>query len=550
MLVSLGVTGVLRKSLFKVKPTDPATFTVVTGPIVVVALFAGLVPAQRATKGTAVLIRMAVRSTTLVSVMLSGTFCSLRIGCVMHRAQTRRRLAIVLSALPTLARSQDVPTSEYAARRRALMQRVPDGIAVIHAATGGKLQSEPSFVQAATFFYFTGDFGSPSAILAIDGVAKQAHLFVPPAPTAFGFSVEDVVAESGVQSAARRELTSVQPWDSLLPFLRRRHGEGISTFYVDESRWPEAVGAPEGMDAIGGTQTLWRRSLTRAFATVRVKSMAAAIREMRFVKSQAEVAMLRDNALTTANALRNALDAIRPGTRQRLAEMRVATTCVEAGAVAPSFWPWMMSGPNAHVKRLVRADFSYTQLDRTMQSGELVRVDIGCAKHGYGADVGRTVPVSGKFDSGQAETWNLLIAAYRAGMAKMKPGAAIQDVLAESRAEIARRQASLTSAQGRRAAQLLLAPDGMADWSIHSVGIASGESALPVLAAGAVVAFEPIFSVDDDAFYLEDMILITDAGHEILSAGLPYTAREIEAAMAAARRSRVGRAAAPGDGAR
>jgi Xaa-Pro aminopeptidase len=459
-------------------------------------------------------------------------------------------IAIALSALPALAAPQDIPTSEYAARRRALTERIPDGIALIHAATNGKTLLEPSFVQAATFFYFTGDFGSPSAILAIDGAAKQTHLFVPPAPTAFGFSVDGVVAETGSQSAARRALTTVQSWDSLVPFLRKRLGEGIKTLYVDESRWREEPGVPSGLDPVGGGQALWRLSLTRAFPGASVKSVAAAIREMRYVKSPGEIALLRDNARTTAKALRSALDAIRPGGRQRMAEMRVATSCVEAGAVGPSFWPWMMTGPNAHVKTLVHADFAYAQMDRLMRAGELVRVDIGCAKHGYGADVGRTVPVSGKFTPGQAETWNLLIAAYRAGLAKMKSGVARSDVLAASRAEIARRQSGLTTAQGRRAAERLLASDGMADWSIHSVGIDSGESALPLLVAGAVVAFEPIFSVDEDAFYLEDMILITETGYEVLSGGLPYSAKEIEAAMAAARSSRSGRAAVPGDGAR
>ncbi|HEY7566561.1 MAG TPA: aminopeptidase P N-terminal domain-containing protein [Gemmatimonadaceae bacterium] len=468
----------------------------------------------------------------------------------MNSFRATLRIAIALSTLPALATPQDIPTSEYAARRRALMERIPDGIALIHAATNGKTLLEPSFVQAATFFYFTGDFGSPSAILAIDGAAKQTHLFVPPALTAFGFSVDGVVAETGAQSAARRELTRIEPWDSLLPFLRRRFGDGITTLYVDESRWREESGVPSGLDPVGGSQALWRLSLTRAFPAATVKSVAAVVREMRYVKSPAEIALLRDNARITSKALRGSLDAIRPGSRQRMAEMRVAAACVEAGAAGPSFWPWTMSGPNAHVKMLVHADFAYAQMDRIMRSGELVRVDVGCAKHGYGADVGRTVPVSGKFTPGQAETWNLLIAAYRAGMAKMKSGVARTDVLAASRAEIARLQSGLTTAQGRRAAERLLAPDGMADWSIHSVGIDSGESALPLLAAGAVVAFEPIFSVDEDAFYLEDMILITGAGYEVLSAGLPYTAREIEAAMAGARGSRAGRAAVPGDGAR
>ena len=49
------------------------------------------------------------------------------------------------------------------------------------------------------------------------------------------------------------------------------------------------------------------------------------------------------------------------------------------------------------------------------------------------------------------------------------------------------------------------------------------------------IAFEPMFSAGADAFYLEDMILVTESGHEVLSAGLPYAAEEIEAVMAQGR---------------
>ncbi|MDQ3697344.1 MAG: hypothetical protein M3373_04880 [Gemmatimonadota bacterium] len=91
----------------------------------------------------------------------------------------------------------------------------------------------------------------------------------------------------------------------------------------------------------------------------------------------------------------------------------------------------------------------------------------------------------------------------------------------------------LKTPQARQAVDFLLGPKWTSAWSIHSVGIDSGESSLPVLSAGAVIAFEPIFSVGDDAFYLEDMILVTERGHEVLSSGLPYTANEIERAMRA-----------------
>ena len=438
---------------------------------------------------------------------------------------------ILLAALPAVVVAQTIPAGEYAARRRALMDRVRDGITLLHAESAEKPEPQPSFIQNSTFYYFTGEGGLPSAVLALDAPRGEVRLFVPPVPSAFGFKVEAVVPEPGPASAARLGVTAVQPWDSLVPFLKRRVAAGGVKLYVDVARRPEATGVPDGLGAIAGSRVLWRRALAEALPTATVASAADAIREMRFVKSPAEVAILRDNAQRTATALRTGLSAIHPGARQRVVEMRVASACVEAGAVGPSFWPWTMSGPNAHVPMLVRSVYSYSQLDRTMQAGELVRVDIGCTNHNYGADVGRTVPVSGHFTDGQRETWDLLIAAYRAGMDHIRAGVAIADVLATSRAEIARRQPTLKTEQARRAAESLLGKDGMSEWSLHSVGIDSGETPLPVLVAGAVIAFEPIFSAGDDAFYLEDMILVTERGHEVLSAGLPYTAREIEAAM-------------------
>src|SRR5678816_4913844 len=118
-----------------------------------------------------------------------------------------------------------------------------------------------------------------------------------------------------------------------------------------------------------------------------------------------------------------------------------------------------------------------------------------CIRDSYGGDVGRTVPVSGRFTDGQREIWNLLIDAYRVGIKTMKPGVTIAEVMAASRSEIERQAASLRTLEGKEAARSLLATDGMSGWSIHSVGVEGGETGLPTLAAGAVIAFEPIFSV-------------------------------------------------------
>ena len=60
----------------------------------------------------------------------------------------------------------------------------------------------------------------------------------------------------------------------------------------------------------------------------------------------------------------------------------------------------------------------------------------------------------------------------------------------------------------------------------------AAESFGGVLREGVVVAYEPMFTVEEFGFYLEDLLLITADGYELLTPGLPYTAREIERAMA------------------
>ncbi|NNF04504.1 MAG: aminopeptidase P family protein, partial [Rhodothermales bacterium] len=211
------------------------------------------------------------------------------------------------------------------------------------------------------------------------------------------------------------------------------------------------------------------------------------------------------------------------------AEAAVVAGCLEAGANGPSFWPWMQSGPNAHLARLVNSFHVYDNLNRVMQAGELLRADIGCMGHGYGGDVGRTLPVSGRFSDDQAFLHDHLVGAYRAGIDVMRPGV---PVLAVGEAATAYLERVRDTAGTDRERELLDAMIEGVVWHVHSIGIESAEAVDDVFADGTVIDFEPMFSHGEDAWYLEDMILVTEAGAEILTAGLPTTAAEIEAAMA------------------
>jgi Xaa-Pro aminopeptidase len=174
-----------------------------------------------------------------------------------------------------------------------------------------------------------------------------------------------------------------------------------------------------------------------------------------------------------------------------------------------------------------------------MRAGEVARLDIGCAVDHYMGDVGRTVPVSGSFTPEQAEVVDLLVAAYRAGVTTIRDGATIAAVIQASVDEVARRRPSLRSAMAREAAAIITRPDGIPFWQLHGVGLDDAEVPPDTLRAGMVIDYEPIFVVAGQGFYMEDMILVSASGAEILTKGLPTTAREIEREM----RTRVSAAA-------
>ena len=132
----------------------------------------------------------------------------------------------------------------------------------------------------------------PSALLALDGPKGEAVLFVPDAPRSFGFPVAGVSLEPGAASARAWELDRVASWDELVPFLGARISEGVSTLYLDEARRPPPPGNPDVLAPMAGEHALWRRALP----DVTLDSAAETIRAMRWVKSDREVAVLREVA--------------------------------------------------------------------------------------------------------------------------------------------------------------------------------------------------------------------------------------------------------------
>lgn len=448
-------------------------------------------------------------------------------------------LAIALaSTSPLLARAQltpgDPPASpaEYRARREAMLARLPDGILILTSAGEVKSWTAAGLRQEASFYYFTGLGSQLRGILVLDGPKRESRLYVP-WPVHLEEEWKSIAIEPGPTASARLQLEEVAPWEALTPYLEARlAAQPGGTVYLDGSdQLPFAT--PPGLSPLFGRIAPLRYALERRWPSVKVQSAAPAIAELRAVKRPPEIEATRRAGRAGSAAVLAALRALAPGRPQRQAEAAAVAACFNSGAEDVAWWPWVMTGPNAVFPETFTSFVDYRHLNRRMAAGELARIDVGCVVDHYHSDIGRTAPVSGSWTAEQRETWNLLITAYHAGLRVVRDGVRPQEVLAAFQSEVRTQQPSLRTELARRAASLLLTEDGTRHWQIHSVGLEPTEGPFPIdlLRAGMVVAYEPMFTVDGQGYYLEDLLLIKRDGYELLTPGVPYTAEEIERAM-------------------
>jgi Xaa-Pro aminopeptidase len=447
------------------------------------------------------------------------------------------RLLIPLLLLSSASAQTSIDSTEYQARRRAALEKVPDGIIVLRAFSALKHWDESGFHQDAAFYYFTGLANLHGAILALDGTQKESWLFVSPRLGSFGAAMhgfDSAFLDPGSQSEAELKFDHVVPWDQFAAFVESRHKSNPKLIlYADsDGQTGQMSGDPKvppGLGPMENPHLVWSTMLREKWTDIEVKDAFAIMDEVRSVKSPGELARMRKAAAVTAEGFWAGVHAITPRKTQRQVEGAVLDACLQAGSTGPSLWPWVRSGPNALGNALFEAFLDYDNLDRTMQAGEVVRLDLGCDFQMYKGDFGRTIPVSGHFDEGQSETMELLTGAYLAGVSKMRPGATRQDVFKATTDYIEQHQADLKSTIAKEAAANFLKQPNM---PLHGLGVDMAEGVPKSFQVGNVLCYEPMLTAGNQAFFVEDMFQIVAAGYEILNPSLPYSPKEIEQAMA------------------
>jgi len=425
---------------------------------------------------------------------------------------------------------------EFQARRKAALEKIPGGILLLRSYSGLKHWDESGFHQDSSFYYFTGLANAHSAILALDGEQKQSWLFVAPRQGSLGADLhgfDSIFIEPGPQAEAELKIDHVMLWDELVPFVESRRKKNPKLILYGDSagqtgRMSGEGSVPRGLDPMENAHWVWGDMLHRHWPDLEMKDAFNLLDEVRAVKSAAELERLRQAAGITGKGFWAGVHAIAPGKTQRMVEGKVLDACLEAGSDGPSLWPWVRSGPNTMGNTLFETLADYHNMDRKMQAGEVVRLDVGCDFGMYKGDFGRTIPVSGHFDEGQRETMELLNGAYLAGVSAMRPGGAPQDVFKATLGYVEQHRSSLKTAMAKEAAEDALKRSSS---PLHGLGVDMAEGAPKVFQKGNVICYEPLFTAAGQGFFVEDTFLITAEGHELLSPALPYATEDIEKSM-------------------
>jgi len=441
----------------------------------------------------------------------------------------RSRASLVFAVLVLLASFLPAATlfdkAEYAARRQKFMEKIPDGTAVLWGAR--PIASYYSYSQANDFLYLTG-VELPNAAVLIDGVSKTTTLFFT--------ATEDQARAEGISPALvknPREFTGIErvlPYESLTQMLGALAGRAkiLYTPFSPEELYREA--SREKFSTLQRNMTLhpWDGRLTAElqfvkvlkdrFPHLEVRDCSSSIWELRTLKSPAEIAVLRKAAKIGVKAHTAMIRATRPGMFEYEVAAVLSYVMEKEGAQESAYGVIISSGEN-------HPYLHYARHDRMLQDGDILVVDAGPDLDYYDIDITTTFPANGKFTPRQKEVYEAALAVHEANLKVYRPGLTLDQCRKEVENILAQRGFDLRKDYFKR----LRGGFG------HFVGMATHDvgGSPQVLKAGMVFANEPliVYPAENLGVRVEDTILITETGCENLTAGIPRTVAEVEAAM-------------------
>jgi Xaa-Pro aminopeptidase len=436
-----------------------------------------------------------------------------------------------------------IPRSEYARRRKALMAEMePNSIAILPAAPMyiRNRDVEHIYRQDSDFQYLSG-FPEPEAVIAL--IPGREHgeyvLFCRERDPArelwdgLRAGQDGAVSEYGADDAF-----PIGDIDDILPGLI----EGRSRVYY----------------AIGSNQEFDHR-LMEWINTIRSKARQGAqppnefvaldhlLHDLRLYKSANEIKVMKHAAEISARAHIRAMQASRSGLYEYHLEAELDYEFRKGGAKMPAYGSIVAAGKNACI-------LHYRENDALLKDGDLVLIDAGCEIDCYASDITRTFPVNGRFSPEQKAIYELVLAANEEAFKHIAPGKhwneaheATVQVITAGLVELGLLQGDvdeLIAAEAYKPFYMHRAGHWLG-MDVHDVGDYKVGGEWRVLEPGMSMTVEPgIYIAADNqdvakkwrgiGVRIEDDVVVTRTGCEILTGGVPKSIAEIEALMAAA----------------
>jgi Xaa-Pro aminopeptidase len=449
----------------------------------------------------------------------------------------------VADAPEAAARAIDPSTLQpYLARRERFLEAIGTGVAVL--CPGPELiisrDTDVRYRQDSDLFYLTG-FPEPAvAVFTPHDAEHRLTLFVRP---------RDPERETwdgpraGVEGARERYgADAAYPMDELDTRLKELLEPATTLWY--------ALGSNARMDQrLIGWICEWRLKQGRTGkGCTDVHDPANVLDAMRLVKEPGEIEQLREAARISAEGHLRAMRAARPGVGEWELEALLDGTFRSAGPHCGTAYPSIVgSGPNACI-------LHYVTNDRRTEDGDLVLVDAGANAGLYCGDITRTWPVNGRFTPAQRRVYELVLRAEEAAIAAVRPGATANSVHLAARDVLVRGMLEMGLVTGSFDEQIesedfkryfMHQTSHWLGLDVHDAGdYKRRDGEWNPFVPGMVLTIEPglYIRADDEqapeelrgiGVRIEDDVLVTGDGCEILTRAVPVDPDEIEALVGA-----------------
>ncbi|MDD4912985.1 MAG: aminopeptidase P N-terminal domain-containing protein [Sideroxydans sp.] len=426
-------------------------------------------------------------------------------------------------------------TALYVQRRKHLQQKMPYGIAVIPTAPEVARNADTHYdYRHDSHFYYLSGFAEPESVLIlIAGDEPQSILFCREKNAER--EVWDGFRYGPDVAAERFGFDAAYPIELLDEKLVELMGNQPTLFYPIGGDWDVRL--------IKVREALKAKARTGIQAPNAIRDVRELLNEMRLFKDEHEVSIMRAAAQISCEAHRRAMRFTRPGQYEYEVEAELLHEFCRHGARHPAYTSIVAGGANA-------CTLHYVGNNACLNEGDLLLIDAGCELGGYASDITRTFPVNGRFSAAQKDVYEIVLAAQAAAIAAARPvntwnaphEAALR-VLAQGFIDLKLCKGSVEAVlESESYKQFYMHRTG--HWlgmDVHDVGEYKVGGNWRPLQSGMVLTVEPgcyirpSDSVPRDLWNIgiriEDDVLITSNGSEVLTQAAPKTVKEIEEVM-------------------